>query len=105
MLSRFGIDRAWLPAVVRSDTAYGDLVIESRRLPLRLLSGDQSTAAFAHGELRADAAYVNVGTGAFVFRSTDADPPSRLLRSVVNWSDRVEFVAEGTVNGAGSALA
>jgi glycerol kinase len=105
MLSRFGIERAWLPEVVRSDADYGDLVLESRHLPLRLLSGDQSTAAFAHGELRAEAAYVNAGTGAFVFRATDADPPSRLLRSVVNWSDRVEFVAEGTVNGAGSALA
>src|SRR6478735_3812208 len=105
MLARFGIERAWLPRVTRSDATYGDLVLESRHLPLRLLSGDQSTAAFAHGELRADAAYVNVGTGAFVFRATDADPPARLLRSVVNWSDRVEFVVEGTVNGAGSALA
>jgi glycerol kinase len=91
--------------VVRSDSAFGDLVLESRRLPLRLLSGDQSTAAFAHGELRVAAAYVNVGTGAFAFRATDAEPPARLLRSVVNWSDQVEFVVEGTVNGAGSALA
>jgi glycerol kinase len=105
MLAHFGIERAWLPAVAHSDAEYGDLVLESRRLPLRLLSGDQSTAAFAHGELRADAAYLNVGTGAFVFRANSEDAPSPLLRSVVHWSDEPEFVVEGTVNGAGAALA
>ena len=105
MLARFGIERAWLPAVARSDAHYGDLVLDGApALPLRLLSGDQSTAAFAHGELRAKAAYLNVGTGAFVFRASDEAPPSRLLRSVVHWSDTPQYVIEGTVNGAGSAL-
>lgn len=106
LLTRFGIERAWLPEVTRSDADYGELVLDECRLPLRLLSGDQSTAAFAHGELRAEAAYLNVGTGAFVFRAA-ADVPqgSRLLRSVVHWADAPQYVVEGTVNGAGSALA
>jgi glycerol kinase len=105
MLARFAIERAWLPAIARSDADYGELALDGHRLPLRLLSGDQSTAAFAHGELRADAAYLNVGTGAFVFRATDQAPPSRLLRSVVHWAEAPQYVVEGTVNGAGSALA
>jgi glycerol kinase len=106
LLARFGIDRAWLPAISRSDADYGDLMLEGSPLPLRLLSGDQSTAAFAHGELRAEAAYLNVGTGAFVFRAAEQAPPgSRLLRSVVHWADGPQYVVEGTVNGAGSALA
>ncbi len=119
LLDRFGIDRRWLPDLARSDAAYGDLALPAAQapqpLPLRLLSGDQSTAAFAYGELRADAAYVNVGTGAFVYRlappvpapDAAAPPPaaSRLLRSVVHWSDAPQHVVEGTVNGAGSALA
>jgi glycerol kinase len=105
MLARFGIERAWLPEVTRSDANYGEFVTQTCRLPLRLLSGDQSTAAFAHGGLRAEAAYLNVGTGAFVFRATGAAPPSRLLRSVVHWADGPQYVVEGTVNGAGSALA
>ncbi len=106
LLDRFGIERAWLPEVARSDADYGELVLDGCRLPLRLLSGDQSTAAFAHGELRADAAYLNVGTGAFVFRAAaDMPPDSRLLRSVVHWADAPQYVVEGTVNGAGSALA
>jgi glycerol kinase len=106
LLARFGIERRWLPAIARSDAHYGDLVLSSRRLPLRLLSGDQSTAAFAYGELRGEAAYLNVGTGAFVYRLGRAAPAgSRLLRSVVHWSDAPQYVVEGTVNGAGSALA
>lgn len=106
LLARFAIDRRWLPTIARSDADYGDLVVADRRLPLRLLSGDQSTAAFAYGELRSDAAYLNVGTGAFAYRLAPAAPAaSRLLRSVVHWSAAPQFVVEGTVNGAGSALA
>jgi glycerol kinase len=73
---------------------------------MRLLSGDQSTAAFAHGALDPAAACLNVGTGAFVYRPAERAPPgSRLLRSVIHWGEAPEFVVEGTVNGAGSALA
>ena len=106
LLARFGIERRWLPEITRSDAEYGDLLLSSQRLPLRLLSGDQSTAAFAHGEPRPEAAYLNVGTGAFVYRLA-ARPPaqSRLLHSVVHWSEAPQYVVEGTVNGAGAALA
>jgi glycerol kinase len=117
LLQRFGIARRWLPVVAHSDAEFGDLELSSaaveklrgsRRshMPLRLLSGDQSTAAFAYGELRADAAYLNVGTGAFAYRLADIVPGgSKLLRSVVHWSNAPQYVVEGTVNGAGSALA
>ncbi|QSX78692.1 FGGY family carbohydrate kinase [Agrilutibacter solisilvae] len=121
MLERFAIDPQWLPSVVRSDAAFGDLVLPlegsplrderskdqpSHRLPLRLLSGDQSTAAFAFGQPREDVVYLNVGTGAFAYRLAAQLPAgSRLLRSVIHWSDAPQYVAEGTVNGAGAALA
>jgi glycerol kinase len=106
LLQRFGIARRWLPAIARSDADFGELELHDRRLPLRLLSGDQSTAAFAYGELRAEATYLNVGTGAFAYRLADAVPAeSKLLRSVVHWGEQPQYVVEGTVNGAGSALA
>jgi glycerol kinase len=111
LLERFGIERRWLPDIARSDATFGDLVLSSngassQRLPLRLLSGDQSTAAFAYGEPRSEAAYLNAGTGAFVHRLAEQAPAaSRLLRSVIHWSDAPQYVIEGTVNGAGSALA
>jgi glycerol kinase len=106
LLERFGIERRWLPAIARSDAHYGDLSLSTQRVAMRLLSGDQSTAAFAYGEPQARAAYLNVGTGAFIYRlAPDVPPESRLLRSVVHWSDAPHYVVEGTVNGAGSALA
>jgi glycerol kinase len=111
LLERFAIERRWLPEIARSDAEFGDLLVPmqglpSLRLPLRLLSGDQSTAAFAYGEPRNEAAYLNVGTGAFVYRLTQqASAPSRLLRSVIHWSEAPQYVVEGTINGAGSALA
>jgi glycerol kinase len=105
-LARFGIAREWLPEIVRSDVQFGALHLSAATVPMRLLSGDQSTAAFAYGEPRADTLYANLGTGAFVYRlATHAPTGSRLLRSVIHWGDAPQFVAEGTVNGAGAALA
>jgi glycerol kinase len=106
LLDRFDIERDWLPGIARSDAAFGELRLSSQSLTLSLLSGDQSTAAFAFGEPRPEAAYLNVGTGAFVYRLAAQMPAqSRLLRSVIHWSDAPQFVVEGTVNGAGAALA
>lgn len=106
MLDRFGIQRDWLPAIARSNADFGELHLSSQNLSLSLLSGDQSTAAFAFGEPRPEAAYLNVGTGAFVYRlATQLPAQSRLLHSVIHWSHAPQFVIEGTVNGAGAALA
>jgi glycerol kinase len=106
LLQRFGLARRWLPTIARSDADFGELALSTARLPMRLLSGDQSTAAFAYGEPRAEAAYLNVGTGAFAYRLAGSVPAeSKLLRSVVHWNEAPQYVVEGTVNGAGSALA
>ncbi len=106
MLDRFGIQRAWLPSLARSDHDYGTLSLASAQLPLRLLSGDQSAAAFAFGAPRGDVIYANLGTGAFAYRLAERPPrASRLLASVIPWDAAPQFVVEGTVNGAGSALA
>lgn len=115
-LHQFGFERDWLPVVVASDADYGHLPLPGGELPLRLLSGDQSAAAFAFGAPVPEAGYVNLGTGAFVYRLAHAvsgpavlgaalPTPARLLRSVIHWSEQPQFVMEGTVNGAGSALA
>jgi len=105
LLDRFGIQREWLPTIVRSDADFGELCLSSQNLALSLLSGDQSTAAFAFGEPQPEAVYVNVGTGAFAYRLAAQLPAqSRLLRSVIHWSQAPQFAIEGTVNGAGAAL-
>ena len=71
------------------------------------MTGDQSAVPFAFGALDAGTAYVNLGTGAFIQRALRDRMPEadKLLVSVV-WSDAkgVDYMLEGTVNGAGSAL-
>jgi glycerol kinase len=76
-------------------------------VPLTVVTGDQSAVPFAFGPLAPTIAYVNLGTGAFAQRAVSGPLPDapRLLISVV-WSaaDRVDYLLEGTVNGAASAL-
>ncbi len=107
LLDLFGVPRTVLPACVTSRFAYGTLDAGGRAVPLVVVTGDQSAVPFAFGPLDPAAAYVNVGTGAFAQRAIRDRLPEapRLLSSVV-WSDddRVDYMLEGTVNGAGSAL-
>lgn len=107
LLGLFGIDRATLPDAVPSRAAHGELPTPRGPVPLTVLTGDQSAAPFAFGPLDPATAYVNLGTGAFVQRAVPGKLPAapRLLVSVV-WSTAttVEYLLEGTVNGAASAL-
>ena len=75
-------------------------------IPVGVCNGDQSVVPFAAGPLDFDAAYVNLGTGAFVLRPTpDALHAPPLLTSVIRAdAEHTDFVLEGSVNGAGAAL-
>jgi glycerol kinase len=107
LLARFGVPRALLPACAGTRAQFGTFVCAGRRIPLCVLTGDQSAALYSGGEPRADTLYLNLGTGAFAQRPLDR--PQRaagLLTSLVRReAGRSSFVLEGTVNGAGSALA
>ena len=106
LLEMFGIPRAVLPRATGTSHAFGTLASEGARIPLVVCNGDQSVVPFAAGALDFDAAYVNLGTGAFVLRPTaDALHAPPLLTSVIRMDDRdTDFVLEGSVNGAGAAL-
>ncbi len=107
LLALFGIDAAVLPRAVTSRYAYGPLATPAGPVPLTVVTGDQSAVPFAFGPLDPAIACVNLGTGAFAQRAVSGALPvaPRLLVSVV-WSsaDRVDYLLEGTVNGAASAL-
>ena len=107
LLALFGIDAAVLPRAVTSRYDYGLLDTPVGRVPLAVVTGDQSAVPFAFGPLDPAVAYVNLGTGAFAQRAVPGQMPvaPRLLVSVV-WStaDHVDYLLEGTVNGAASAL-
>ncbi|MFP4610062.1 MAG: FGGY family carbohydrate kinase, partial [Thiohalophilus sp.] len=107
LLALFGIPRTLLPPCVPNLSAYGRLAGADVALPLKLVSGDQAAALYAYGPLRRDTAYINLGTGAFVSRATGAQPlpGAGLLNSLIlQDAEQCEYVLEGTVNGAGSAL-
>ena len=108
LLKLFDIPRACLPESVTSRYGYGVIEAGTAKIPLTVVTGDQSAVPFAFGTLDAATAWVNVGTGAFAQRAIRDRLPEapRLLASVV-WSDAggVDYMLEGTVNGGGSALA
>jgi glycerol kinase len=107
LLQLFIIDRADLPRAVNNRHAWGQLDTPLGPVPLTVVTGDQSAVPFAFGALDATTAYVNIGTGAFIQRALrDRLPNAQQLLVSVVWSDAegVDYMLEGTVNGAGSAL-
>ncbi len=106
LLELFGITSETLPRCVPTRHPFGTLPLEERRIPLTIATGDQSAALFAQGSPPPDAAYVNMGTGAFIQRAFQRLPEAAglLTGMVYRDADRAVFVLEGTVNGAGAAL-
>ena len=100
----FGVPREILPDCVTNRHPFGHLSICNLRIPLTVVTGDQPAALFALGRPRADTAYANLGTGAFMQCLSGRDAP-RLLHGLV-WQTprRSMHVLEATVNGADAAL-
>jgi len=106
LLERFGVPMELLPHCVPTRHPFGALLANERRIPLTIATGDQSAALFSLGAPSPDAAYVNMGTGAFIQRAFHQAPEADglLTGMVYRDADRAVFVLEGTVNGAGAAL-
>lgn len=107
LLHLFDIPRGALPACVSTRHVFGQITIAGRLVPLTIVTGDQSAALFAHGSPRANCAYLNMGTGAFVQRITGNSlhhSPQLLAGIVLQDMHDSTYVLEGTVNGAGAAL-
>jgi glycerol kinase len=103
----FGIPLDVLPTSVATRCAWGHINAGAHRIPLTVVTGDQSAALFAAGESATGCIMINLGTGAFLQQSLPRrPPPSRLLTSLA-YQDQARriYALEGTVNGAGSALA
>lgn len=107
LLELFEIDADLLPQCVPSDHSFGNLSISDFNIPIQLCMGDQSAAMYAYGKIQPETAYVNTGTGAFVSRPSGYAMlyGRRLLTSVIFQSEnQSQYVLEGTINGAGSAI-
>jgi len=102
----FGIPIQPLPPSVTTRYAWGHLNAGRRRIPLTLVTGDQSAALFAAGEPAGGTAMINLGTGAFLQQGLAHRPPPSPLLSSLAYQDRARriYALEATVNGAGSAI-
>lgn len=102
----FGIDKAVLPECVSSDNGFGILSLPGQSIPLKIVTGDLSAAAFVNGQPHDDIAYMTLGTGGFVQRINDKAFTHPDLLAGMLWSSPSEtyISLEGTVNGAGAAI-
>lgn len=108
LASCFSVSLEGFPKVVPSAYSYGFLDCADLDVPLEVMNGDQPSALFAQGWPDSKILYINIGTGAFLQRVIEEPmvAAGRLLNSVV-WQeqDKACYVLEGTVNGAGCAVA
>ncbi|HJP18753.1 MAG TPA: FGGY family carbohydrate kinase [Nitrospinota bacterium] len=108
LLNLFKLPEQPLPRSVPTRYCFGDINVSGKKIPLQIVTGDQSAALFAYGRPNPETAYINIGTGAFVQRPFKeyTGGSSKLLTSIVLQNgNELTYVLEGTVNGAGSALA
>lgn len=107
LIRRFGLPAQALPRCVPSRHRYGHIDTPQGAVPLTVVTGDQSAALFGFGPPAHGDTFINLGTGAFVQRVLDAPPASSRLLTGLAYDDghRRLYTLEGTVNGAGSALA
>jgi glycerol kinase len=105
LLQDFGIDPDLLPVCKPIQSLFGKIC--GTEIPLTAVNGDQNAAIHGPGRLENGTLIVNVGTGAFVLLPTGNQlihHPS-LLASIANSSeDRITYLLEGTINGAGAAI-
>jgi glycerol kinase len=107
LLQLFGLPAGFLPRSAQTCGRWGTLVSSGIEAPLAVVNGDQSAAVFAFGWPEADAAYVNIGTSAFVQRAVLRAPghvPRQLTGIVLADGEATVYTIEGNVNGAGAGL-
>ena len=107
LLALFGLPDRPLPRIVPTRHDYGHISLATFRIPLTIVAGDQPAALFSLGYPQPSAVYINVGTGAFVQRTSGRLPQyqKKLLTSMVMQDSKdIVYALEGTVNGAAAAL-
>ena len=107
LLDLFDVPRAVLPTCVSTRRQFGDLRIGEHTIPTTVVIGDQAAALFAFGAPAPEVAYINLGTGAFAQRTLPAPQHvDGLLTGIASQDENGQtYTLEGTVNGAGAALA
>jgi glycerol kinase len=93
-----------LPDCTPVEYNYGTLI--GQGIPVTAVCGDQNAAWFGNGQPDTECALVNIGSGAFILaaQTGNSTNPALLNSIATSQGQAVEYLVEGTVNGAGSAL-
>ena len=109
LLGYFEIPKSVLPETRPTQFDFGNL--SGTDIPIQVCQGDQTAAAFGHGNLPAGSAHINLGTGGFILapagnlKSLRRHEEMPLLISLANSNETdADYFVEGTINGAGSAI-
>jgi glycerol kinase len=103
LLALFGVDRALLPRIVRSDEEVGECELLGVPLRIKGIAGDQQAALYGQGCHSAGEGKATYGTGSFVLVHTGGDtspPPHGLLKTAA--ADG--YALEGAVLVGGAAI-
>jgi len=107
LLDLFDIPLSVLPQCRSNRGDWAMLRIGDARVPLLVVTGDQSAVPYAFATPGIGDAFLTLGTGAFVQQMEGTAPSAGegLLNSVL-WQDgeSIDYALEGTINGAGAAL-
>ncbi len=100
----FGLPLDRLPSCRPVIADYG--VLTDHDIPVTAVCGDQNAVWHSDGADTNHCARINLGSGAFVLAAQPpgCDIPELISSLAVSDSHRAEWLFEGTVNGAGSAL-
>lgn len=107
LLELFGLRSDYLPVCVPTYSDFGQLEMATKKIPLQVVTGDQSAALFAGGKPGENVVYINMGTGVFIQYPAGnklVDIPGLLCSVVYRDLGQTEFVVESTINGASNAL-
>lgn len=104
LADRFGLTLDGLPECRPVLSDYG--MLAGYDIPVTAVCGDQNAAWHSNGADTPACALINLGTGAFVLAAqpAGADVAKLLCSLSVSDAQGAEWLIEGTVNGAGSAL-
>ena len=105
LLTLYNIKKNILPKCLPVIHHYGDLKFNN--IPLTTVCGDQNAVLYAYPPLSESTALINIGTGAFILSTSSESHKKQpqLLHTIASSdSDKANYVTEGTVNGAGSAI-
>ena len=107
LLQLFGLEQAFLPRLLPHDGDFGRCRVAGREVVFRAVMRDQGASLFARGAPDWQAAYINLGTGAFLQRLTPQPQFQEGLLASPLWlpvKGQKLYALEATVNGAAAAL-